>query len=148
MVLSARRGCLHACFCSIIIPYSPSLLWPELLWLFYCRPCPADAAKALSWALVAGNFNCVELLIKTFPGLIDQTYWANTSALGLAFEHGKTEIVKLLLNNGAKMTSETNVRTNMLKQNDVRTKDETLQEVINFCAKYHERSLKQVCIHI
>ncbi|CAB4017098.1 vascular endothelial growth factor receptor 2-like [Paramuricea clavata] len=107
------------------------------------EPCPADAVDALERALVDDYLNSVELLIKKFPRLLNHIFGMERSAIGLAFRCGHTKIVKFLLNNGAKLTSETNGTRNILRHKSSFTREETVQEVINFCLKYKEPSLSQ-----
>ena len=92
------------------------------------------------------SLNIVELLIEKYPELIDDTDDEMVSVAGTAFLHGKVEILKFLLKNGARVTSEANVRKNILKYSAQETTDEIVQEVINFCVE--NKRLEEVCMYL
>jgi hypothetical protein len=87
----------------------------------------------------------VELLIKKYPELIEYTNGKMVSAAGKAFSMGRVEIMKFLLKSGARVTSEANVRKNILTCSINRwTTDETVEELINFC-KDNNPNVEEVC---
>ena len=92
------------------------------------------------------SLNIVGLLIEKYPELIDDTDDKNQlSAAGKAFNCGRVEILKFLLEKGARVTSEANVRINILKCSGPETTDEIVEAVINFCVE--DRRLEEVCLY-
>lgn len=84
--------------------------------------------------MVAGKRSSVEFLIKKFPNMIDWTNDCGQTAAGCATDMGNVEILKLLLDKGARVTSNKTDRINLLDCafGHFKRAENTIKEIINF----------------
>ena len=74
-------------------------------------------------------------MLEQFPELIDMTNDCGETAAACATEMGNVEILKVLLKNGTKLTSDRTDRVNILDSafGYFRKAEETIMEIVNFC---------------
>ncbi|XP_028391797.1 transient receptor potential cation channel subfamily A member 1-like [Dendronephthya gigantea] len=105
----------------------------------YLQRAPNDQT-AIHFAVLSGKLAAVEFLLKRkeFLEMINFTDDVNISAAGYATQSGNAEILRCLLENGAKMKSDSKTaRLNILDcaYGYFKTGENSLKEIVRFCTK-------------